>query len=66
MIKKEYKMILHEGWCKGCGICMDLCPTQTLGAKADGTVQVVSPETCIGCQSCVLHCPDFCIEVREK
>lgn len=34
----------------------------TLGA----TIEVVAPESCIGCKDCELHCPDFAIYVAER
>ena len=26
----QFKLLVHETWCKGCRICVDLCPTKTL------------------------------------
>jgi 2-oxoglutarate ferredoxin oxidoreductase subunit delta len=30
------------------------------------TIEVVAPESCIGCKDCELHCPDFAIFVVER
>lgn len=29
-------------------------------------VEVLHPESCIGCQECELHCPDFAIAVADR
>ena len=58
-----------EDYCKGCEICVALCPTQVLEMKADPTrwvgaiVKVVRPEACTRCMLCEVHCPDFAIKV---
>ncbi len=56
--------------CKGCGICVDICPRRAL--VMDG----VNPETgypnprlvgeCIGCRICMWYCPDQAIVVVEE
>jgi 2-oxoglutarate ferredoxin oxidoreductase subunit delta len=30
------------------------------------TIEVVEPDSCIGCRDCELHCPDFAIFVTER
>lgn len=51
-------------WCKGCGICAALCPKNVLKIE-NGKVHAVSPNKCIGCKTCELHCPDFAVFVKE-
>ena len=52
---------------EGCGLCMDVCREEVLGAaeslSARGVhpAEVVNPERCTGCELCVLHCPDLAI-----
>ena len=62
---KEHVIMIIQENCKGCGICVELCPTRTLGLKR-GKVVVLYPEKCIGCQLCDLRCPDFAISVDNE
>ena len=48
--------------CKGCGICVALCPQGVLVAEGPA-VRVVAPESCTRCRLCELHCPDFAIDL---
>lgn len=58
--------------CKGCGLCVAVCP-QSILAISDGAVNakgyqpavVTEPEKCIGCCSCALICPDVVITVER-
>ena len=56
------KIEIIEEYCKGCGICVAFCPTQTL-AMEGGKAKVVALEKCISCMFCELRCPDFAIAV---
>ena len=40
--KKSHKITIVTENCKGCGICVEFCPTHTLGLKK-GKVVVVNP-----------------------
>lgn len=62
---KRFKVGVRYAWCKSCGICVALCPTKIIKQDEDGKAIVENSAGCIGCQMCALHCPDFCIEVRE-
>jgi 2-oxoglutarate ferredoxin oxidoreductase subunit delta len=58
--------------CKACDICVDACPAGVLSMKADASstlgamIDIVAPDSCIGCNECELSCPDFAIYVAEK
>jgi len=61
------KVILQRERCKGCGFCVEFCPTHVLemdkglNNKGYHTPMVVSAEACSGCDLCGLYCPDFAI-----
>lgn len=52
-------------YCKGCEICVRLCPTQVLGMEMF-KAKVVDIDKCIICMACELRCPDFAIFVEKK
>ena len=61
--KRKYKVKINLDWCKGCGICITLCPKNILIAEGiDQKVRVTDESLCIGCDMCEIHCPDFAIE----
>ena len=53
--------------CKGCGFCVEFCPTHVLSlssafnSKGYHPPHVVAAEKCSGCDLCGLYCPDFAI-----
>lgn len=58
--------------CKGCGLCVSVCPQSILvingtGVNAKGyqPAQVTEPEKCICCLSCGLICPDVVISIER-
>lgn len=59
---KVDRIEINEKWCKGCEICVELCPTQVL-EMVDFKAAVKELEKCIGCMQCELRCPDFAIVV---
>lgn len=61
---------IDESRCKGCGLCVRVCPKQVLGFGEDTNDAGYRPaklvkEGCIGCTSCALMCPDCCITVER-
>jgi 2-oxoglutarate ferredoxin oxidoreductase subunit delta len=54
---------VNRGWCKGCAICVEFCPTDVL-AMDNAYPVVVNAAACTRCQLCDLRCPDFAITVR--
>lgn len=55
---------INREWCKGCGICVELCPKNVLELDEHEKVIVARPQDCICCRLCELRCPDFAIEVE--
>ncbi|MBQ3180112.1 MAG: 4Fe-4S binding protein [Firmicutes bacterium] len=65
-LARKFAVSINVEHCKACGICMALCPKGILRARHDGRVEVVDESACIGCNSCSVHCPDFCFEIKER
>jgi len=57
-------------YCKGCGLCVDICPTGTLQlednheSKFGTSAKVDAQDYCINCKLCEQRCPDFAIFVN--
>ena len=59
--------------CKGCGVCVHVCPKQVLALQKSvlnqaghTPVAMAHPEACIGCAQCALMCPDQVLEVERE
>ena len=63
--KKKKTLIINREWCKGCGICVALCPQDALILDEDETSRLEHPDKCTLCRACELHCPDLAIELGE-
>ena len=65
------KIEINENYCKGCDICIFVCPRDVF-VKSDkqnkkGVYPPIAenPEKCTNSQLCVLQCPDQAITVEE-
>ncbi len=54
----EKNLLITEDWCKGCGICVEFCPTKVLEIKNE-VVSIIDIDKCIKCGLCELRCPDY-------
>jgi 2-oxoglutarate ferredoxin oxidoreductase subunit delta len=62
---KPAEIDLRQKWCKGCGICVALCPKGVLALDARGKIVVLDINRCNKCRMCEMHCPDFAISIGE-
>ena len=57
--------------CKGCGLCVAVCPKKVLeiskevSAKGYFPAYQARPEDCITCAICCTMCPDVAITISE-
>ncbi len=52
-------------WCKGCDICVRMCPEKCLELNEAQIVVIPRPEDCTGCRICEWLCPDFAIKLHN-
>jgi 2-oxoglutarate ferredoxin oxidoreductase subunit delta len=63
---------INRDWCKGCYLCINVCPHEVLGVDQETWTGSFHPvvvrqiERCKVCRSCELFCPDLAIEVLEE
>lgn len=57
--------------CKGCGVCVSICPVKaiSLNNKVNSMgynyCYMENPDVCIGCAACGMVCPDSVITVYK-
>jgi len=69
------KMVVDEERCKGCGLCVNVCPVEIIENAEDRINQngyhpaEIKPENqdkCTSCTQCYQICPDVCITVYKE
>ncbi len=64
--KKLKRHVINREWCKGCGICVAVCPKNVLELDHKEKAVAARKQDCIACQLCEEICPDLAIEVMVK
>ena len=66
------KAIIDEKICKGCGLCISVCPkkllrlaTEKMNDKGYNPAVLSDEAACIGCAMCGVICPDSAITVEK-
>jgi len=56
------EMTIKEKGCRGCRLCLDVCPTECFSFNEEsGKAEVAQLANCIGCLSCDYICPSGAI-----
>lgn len=65
-LAKSFDLDINAKWCKGCGLCIAICPKKVLELNEQVKCVAVRPDDCIGCRQCDNACPDMAITVKER
>lgn len=72
MAKAKGAVTFDQDKCKGCGLCISVCPVKILAfeetkinSRGYHPANVIDNDKCIACQSCALMCPDLVITVEK-
>lgn len=56
--------VIDEGWCIGCTLCIDACPTDAI-LGSNKLMHTVVERYCTGCELCIPVCPVDCIAMES-
>ena len=70
--KKAKAIIVDPKLCKGCHICISVCPHNAIESSKEVDNRgfylpvIRDLEACRVCRLCEMHCPDFAISIEEE
>lgn len=66
------KVTINKDICKGCGLCVTVCPKQiiilsksSINDKGYNPAEITDMDECIGCANCAKICPDYVFTVER-
>jgi len=62
---REIRFEITAEWCKGCDICVKMCPERCLRLNDRLVAELTDVQACTGCKICEWLCPDFAIRVQR-
>ncbi len=65
-VARKFSVTINTAWCKGCGLCVAICPKSVLELNEHIKAEPVRMEDCIGCHQCDYSCPDMAITVTKE
>ena len=72
-MKKAFKLELRIDRCKGCELCVSVCPKNIvlmakdrINKKGYHPAVITDDEKCIACALCATICPDAVIKVEKE
>ena len=72
MAKVKGTLTIDIERCKGCEVCLSVCPFELLklsdrvNSKGYNYLMIHDPDRCTGCTGCAVVCPDSCITVYRE
>ena len=72
MSKRQFLVRIDSERCKGCEMCIPVCPRGILrlaggmNCRGQHYASVTNQQECIGCMQCADMCPDSAIEIYEE
>ncbi len=66
-----YEHIIDDERCKGCELCVTVCPKKVLELSDESNtmgyfpVKQARPEDCVFCTTCCIMCPDVAITINK-
>lgn len=67
----KYEYYIEFDRCKGCGLCIDVCPKKVLAISPEVNTKgyfpayQARPEDCVYCSTCCIMCPDAAISIAD-
>ncbi|MBI2438296.1 MAG: 4Fe-4S dicluster domain-containing protein [Lentisphaerae bacterium] len=71
-MKKHFRVTIDRELCKGCELCIGVCPLQllsmtaTLNRKGYHAAETSRAKECSGCLKCARMCPEAVIEIWNE
>lgn len=72
MVKHKGNVIFDDDLCKGCGLCVSVCPvniisldTARINTKGYHPASIEEMDKCTACANCAIMCPDVVITVER-